>query len=140
MMRFPGRHKKLNDVFQNAEAPDRSHLNGEYRVNILMLPGYGIFGHRKVFFYENGAISGYNILFSKRWGRFTVEESGTAPPNLLNVAVINYERGENSSLIRRIRDYIRYVQNDDLYIGKAYYRVFGKTIFLGYFTLEKIDK
>lgn len=137
-MRFPGRQRELHADFVNAADPDLSHLRGEYLVNILMVPGYSMLNHRKVFYAENDTIYGYNILFHKTWGRFRIEDGYAALPDPLNVAVINYNRSENSFLIRRIRDHIRCVQKNKLYIGRANYLLRGRPRFLGYFSLEKI--
>jgi hypothetical protein len=137
---FPGRHRELNTLFVNATDPDLSHLKGEYLVNILMVPGYRTLRHRKRFYTENGNVLGYNLILHKIWGRFIVEEGLAAGAVQLNGAVINYNRPENLFFIRRIRDYIRCVKKDKLYIGRAGYRLFRRTIFLGYFTREKIEK
>jgi hypothetical protein len=137
-MRFPGSHKKPTAVFADSPAPDLSHLQGEYLVNILMVPGYRTLRHRKFFYREHGNVLGYNLLRHTIWGRFTVEEGRAAEADSRHAAVINYNRNENLFFIRRIRDHIRCVKEDALYIGRAGYRLFGRTIFLGYFTLEKI--
>jgi len=137
-MNLTGCRKELHTVFASAAAPDFSHLNGEYIVSILMLPGYGILNHRKVLYTKNGTHSGYNVLFHKIWGRFSIEEGQTPAPDSFHSAVINYDIPENSFFIRRIRDYIRCVEEDN-YLGQAYYLLSDKTIFLGYFTMEKIS-
>jgi hypothetical protein len=139
-MSLVGRHRELNAAFVNAGHPDLSNLIGEYLVNIVMVPGYSRFSHRKIFYEENDKIYGYNILFNKAWGHFRVEEGRAAVPDPLNVAVINYNRMKNSFVIRRIRDHIRRVKRDKLYIGRANYLLFGQLRFFGYFTLEKINQ
>ena len=133
-------YKELNTAFVDAGHPDLSDLSGEYLVNVVMVPGYRSFIHRKVFYREHNKVLGYNLLFHKTWGHFSVEEGSVAAPDSLNVAVINYNRPENTMMIRRIRDHIRCVKRDTLYIGRANYLVCGKPRFLGYFTLEKIVK
>lgn len=139
-MSLPGHHRELNTLFVNATDPDLSHLKGEYLVNILMVPGYRTLRHRKCFYTQNGNLLGYNLLRHTIWGRFIVEEGRAAGAGPLNGAVINYNRSENLFFIRRIRDYIRCVQKDKLYIGRANYLIWDRTLFLGYFTLEKIEK
>jgi len=136
-MSLPGRHKELKAAFVNAGDPDLSDLTGEYIVNIVILPGYRAFIHRKVFYTDSGKVLGYNLLFHKTWGHFSVEEGAATAPDSLNVAVINYNRPENPFPIRRIRDHIRCVKREILYIGRANYLLYGKPRFLGYFTLEK---
>ena len=139
-MSLLGRHKELNAAFANAANPDLSDLTGEYIVNIVIVPGYSTFSHRKVFYTDSGKVRGYNLLFNKTWGHFSVEEGSAIPCDSLNVAVINYNRPENFFVIRRIRDHIRCVKKAKLYIGRANYLLHGKPIFLGYFTLNKIVK
>jgi len=139
-MSLVGAHKELSTAFVNAGYPDLSELSGEYLVNIVMVPGYRSFSHQKIFYRANNKVLGYNVLFDKTWGHFSVQEGSVTAPDSLNVAVINYNRPENSFIIRRIRDYIRCVKRNTLYIGRAHYLVCGTPRFLGYFTLEKMVK
>lgn len=139
-MSFLEPYKELDTAFMDAGHPDLSDFSGEYLVNILMVPGYRSFIHRKIFYRANNKVLGYNVLFNKTWGHFNVEDGSVTVPDPLNVAVINYNRPENCFLIRGIRDHIRCLKRDALYIGRANYLVYGTPRFLGYFTLEKIVK
>lgn len=135
IMKLPLSHGKLKKYFHNASVPDLYEFSGEYLVNMLMIPGYRKLFHRKIFYRESNNVAGYNLLFNKRWGRFLMEEQNV---NELKVSVINYDRAENSFLIRGIRDHLRRVEESAFYIGRFNYIIREKLYFLGYFTLEKI--
>ena len=138
-MKLPGSNQELKEVFRNATHPVATELNGEYLVDMLtVFPSFKKFSHRKVIYRENDRVSGYNVLFNKIWGRFIVEEDICKDVDSVKVAVINYNRPENSLLIRGIRDYLRCIEKDLLYIGRFNYLFLGRLQFLGYFSLEKI--
>ncbi|GBD97888.1 MAG TPA: hypothetical protein ENG83_14820 [Nitrospirae bacterium] len=138
-MKLPGSNRELKEVFRNAKTPAVTELNGEYLVDMLtVFPSLKKFSHRKVIYRENERVSGYNILFNKIWGRFIVEEDICKNVDSGKVAVINYNRPENSLLIRGIRDHLRFIEKDLLYIGRFNYLFLGRLQFLGYFSLEKI--
>ena len=138
-MKLPGSNQELKEVFRNAKTPAATELNGEYLVDMLtVLPSLKRFSHRKVIYRENNMVSGYNVVFNKIWGRFIVEEDICKDVDSVKVAVINYNRPENSLLIRRIRDHLRCMEKDLLYIGRFNYLFMGRLQFMGYFSLEKI--
>jgi len=129
----------LREMFKDAAPPDISELNSEYLVDMLTLwPSFRRFAHRKVIYQEAAGAAGYNILFNKIWGRFVIEEGITAGADPLRVAVINYNRADNSFVTRGIRDHIRCVEQGTVYIGRFHYAFAGRPRFLGYFSLEKI--
>ncbi len=138
-MKLQGTIRELRKIFKDASTPDVSEFNGEYLVDMLTLfPSFKRFSHRKVFYVEDNNILGHNVLFNKVWGRFFMEEGVCSDIDSVKVAVINYDRSENLFHIRRIRDYIRCMERDSLYIGRVHYTFFGKPYFLSYFSLEKI--
>jgi len=138
-MKLPKNSHELDDIFRNASLPDIVEFSGEYLVDMLtVFPSFKRFRHRKLFYHDSGRVFGYNVLFNKRWGYFSVHEEVRGEPGLFNAAVIDYDRGENTFFVRRIRDRVRRIEKDDLYIGKFHYLMFGKLHFLGYFSLEKI--
>ena len=138
-MKLPGSNQELKEVFRNAKTPAVTELNGEYLVDMLtVFPSLKKFSHRKVIYRENERVSGYNLVFNKIWGRFIVEEDICKDVDSVKVAVINYNRPENSLLIRGIRDHLRCIEKDLLYIGRFNYLFLGRLQFLGYFSLEKI--
>ena len=138
-MKLPGSNQELKEVFRNAKTPTATELNGEYLVDMLtVLPSLKRFSHRKVIYRENNMVSGYNVVFNKIWGRFIVEEDICKDVDSVKVTVINYNRPENSLLIRRIRDHLRCMEKDLLYIGRFNYLFSGRLQFMGYFSLEKI--
>ncbi len=136
-MKLSSTNSGLTEIFRNAALPDISEFSGEYLVDMLgFFPSFKRFSHRKVFYLKNGRVSGHNVLFNRTWGHFFLEEGTCNAPYLLKTAVINYDRKENTFLIRRIRDHVRRVEQG-LYIGKFNYVFYGQPHFLGYFSLEK---
>ncbi len=138
-MKLPRKNQTLKEIFKNSTTPDVSELHGEYLVDMLtVVPSFKRFSHRKIFYAENNKIIGHNVLFNKVWGHFFVEEGVCSEMDSVSVAVISYDRIENSFIIKNIRDHVRCVEKDNLYIGRFNYLHSGKLYFLGYFSLEKI--
>lgn len=138
-MIFPKSSRELKQIFKNATPPDISELTGEYIVDMLTVwPSFKRFSHRKVIYKENQRVLGYNVLFDKIWGRFIVEEGICRDVDSVSVAVINYNRAENSLPVRGIRDHVRCIKKEIFYIGRFYYQLPERLQFLGYFSLEKI--
>ncbi len=138
-MKLPTTNRKLKEIFKNAGTPELSEFNGEYFVDMLtLIPSLRKFSHRKVFYYEDNQVKGYNVLFAdKIWGHFFLEEGICKEVDSLKVIVINYDVAENSFLTNKIRDYVRCVEKDSLYLGRFNYLFMGKLYFLGYFSLSK---
>lgn len=138
-MHFPKTHRELKEIFSKAAAPEIVDLNGEYLVDMLtVFPSFKRFSHRKVIYQDNGRVTGHNVLFGKKWGYFLIEEDICRAVGSVNVAVINYNRSENTLLVRGIRDQLRCVDKGNLYIGRFNYLLAGKLSFLGYFSLERV--
>ncbi len=139
-MKLPENNLRLTEIFRNAATPDISEFSGEYLVDMLtVFPSLKRFSHRKVFYLENDKVSGYNVLLSRTWGHFFLEEGICKKPDSLKAAVINYNRRENIFLTRRIRDHVRRIEKD-IYLGRFNYLFYGRLYFLGYFLLEKIER
>ena len=138
-MWLPRNNYELNQIFINASAPEIFELKGEYFVDMLTgLPSLRRFSHRKIFYSENNNVFGYNILFTKRiWGRCFLEVGICKELDSSKVVVINYDRVGNSFISNKIRDYIRCVQENILYLGRFNYFFKEKLCFLGYFSLRK---
>jgi len=141
-MKFPNNNHELTEIFKNVRAPEISEFNGEYFVDMLtVLPSLREFFHRKVFYAEDGGVVGYNVFFKDIvWGRFFVEEGICEEVNSLKVAVINYDRVENSFISNGIRDHVGCIEEGTLYLGRLNYLFKGKLRFLGYFSLSKATK
>lgn len=138
-MKPPRDNDKLDGIFKNARVPGLFELEGEYFVDMLTtLPSLRMLSHRKVFYKGDNKVLGYNVVFAnKRWGHFFVEEGVCEELGLIRVAVINYDRKENSFVSNKIRDYLRCVETDKLYLGRFNYLFRGEPRFLGYFSLIK---
>jgi hypothetical protein len=138
-MRFPENNYELTEFFKKASVPEISKFNGEYLVDMLTVsPSLRKFSHRKVFYIENNRVLGHNVLFTDMiWGHFFLEQGICQEVDSSKVVVINYNRPENSFISNRIRDYVRCIVDDTLYIGRFNYLFMGKHRFLGYFSLSK---
>jgi len=136
IMELPENKRALDEIFKNAESPDPSELSGEYFVDMLTgLPSLKRFNHRKVFRRENGQTAGCNIIFkNKKWGWFFLEQTADGSGRL--ETIINYGAPQNSLITKRIRDQVRRT-GGGLYLGRFNYILFGKSRFLGYFSLAK---
>lgn len=136
-MELPKNNAQLEKIFKEASLADVSRLDGEYYVDMLtgILPSIRRFSHRKFFYHENGQTFGCNIIFNDiKWGYFFVETQKIGDSLQ---TVINYRHPKNSFLTNKIRDYIRCVEEDKIYIGRFNYLLNGKIRFLGYFSLRK---
>jgi hypothetical protein len=138
-MELPRNNKELDKLFRSATVPDVAEFSGEYFVDMLtVLPSLRNISHRKVFNADNEGVSGRNILFKKmKWGRFYLEKGVSSESDPVPVIVINYDRVENSFLTRKIRDHVRCVEKDRLYLGRFNYVLMGVPRFSGYFSLTK---
>jgi hypothetical protein len=140
MRRLPRNDKELAEIFRNAKEPELSEFNGEYEVDMLTkLPSLRRFSHRKVFSVEKDGMAGCNVLFrNQKWGHFFLEEGICHDPGPLKVIVINYDRRENTILTRGIRDFVRCVEDGNLYLGRFNVMLGGKLRFFGFFSLTKL--
>jgi hypothetical protein len=138
-MKLPRNNSELTQIFKDAQIPKVSGFVGEYFVDMLtVLPSLITFSHRKTFFTENNKTAGYNILFTKTiWGHFFVEEGICKELDSLNVAVINYDRIKNSFIANKIRDHVRCLKENALYLRRFNYLFMGELHFLGYFSLSR---
>lgn len=139
-MKLPKNNRELTEIFKKAAVPQIADFSGEYLVDMLTgLPSLKRFSHRKVFYSKKGGTFGYNAIFNKKkWGRFFLEQGVCEKLDSLKVIIINYDRKENSFVSNKIRDYVRCVKKDKLYLGRFNYLFMGKPRFLGYFSLMKI--
>lgn len=139
-MALPRRARELELVFDSAPAPEASELSGAYTVDMLTrLPSLKWLGHRKRFFVLEGRPAGHNLLFCGWvWGRFILKpgECGDRGGPAL---FIDYGQAGNSFVTRPMRDYVRRV-GDGHYLGRLYYQLGRRRLFLGFFALERIAK
>ncbi|MEE9524301.1 MAG: hypothetical protein V3V59_06060 [Thermodesulfovibrionales bacterium] len=138
-MKLPRNNKELDELFRSSTVPDVPEFSGEYFVDMLtVLPSLRKISHRKVFHVDNGGVSGCNVLFRRtRWGAFYLEKGMSSEPDPVPVVVINYDRAKNSFLTRRIRDHVRCLEKEMLYLGRFNYVLMGAPRFSGYFSLSK---
>jgi hypothetical protein len=138
-MKFPWSYKELNKIFLNAHDPDIDDFQGEYIVDILSwLPSFKSISHRKVIYTEGNRHYGHNVFPCLQWGQFLLTEKTLKESGDIKTLMLSYDLMDNFYLIKNIRDYIRCIDKNTLYIGKFYYQIFGYPVFIGYFSLEKI--
>jgi hypothetical protein len=139
-MKFPWSYKKLNKIFLNARNPDIAELQGEFIVDILsFLPSLKSLSHRKVMYTTAEIQLGHNVLSGRKWGFFLLAEDSFKESGARKAVRLSYDLEDNLFLIKHIRDYIRCIEKNSLYIGKFYYIVFGRPFLIGFFSLEKIQ-
>jgi hypothetical protein len=156
----------LEAILLQGKRPDVSKLVGwEFKGhNIGLLPRLGrILKFKKGFVSFGDEVIGYNVLVEqnsptepwialpdesnpKRHGFFKVYPAEFSPKYNLypHALLLDYSKGGNPIFdpSRVLRDYLvkPFEDNDDLYLGKAYAELFGKTIFVGFFVLERYNK
>ena len=77
------------------------------------------------------------MLLGRTWGYFFLEEGVCEDAGSAGAVIINYESEKNSSLTRRIRDYVRCIEEQRCYLGRFHYLLKGRLRFSGYFSLVK---
>ncbi|MDD5251144.1 MAG: hypothetical protein PHT12_00750 [Patescibacteria group bacterium] len=137
-MKLPRNNRELDGLFSQATVPNAVEFDGEFEVDMLtILPSLRRLGHRKVFWSDAGKVIGCNVLFRNfRWGRVVLEPgkcNWDGQPALL----INYDVAGNY-LSRGMRDYVRRLEKGETYLGRFNYVLFGRLIFLGYFSLRRL--
>ena len=138
-MKFPWSYKALNEIFLNAREPEIDELQGEFIVDILsFLPSLKNLSHRKVMYTKDKTRLGHNVLSGRKWGHFLLTENKVKELSTLKAVKLSYDLEDNFFLLRNIRDYIRCIEENSLFIGKFYYLVCGYQVLIGYFSLEKI--
>ncbi|MFC1520914.1 hypothetical protein ACFL6Y_00755 [Elusimicrobiota bacterium] len=136
--KLPRNNQKLEIIFKNAAVPEIAAFTGEYFVDMLtIMPSVRIFNHTKKLYMQNSKLFGYNVVFGIKWGYFSIEEGVCEELGSAKTAVIDYSSRGNTFLTNKIIDYVRCVEDGNLYLGRFNYRVCGKPRFAGYFSLER---
>jgi len=123
--------------------PEPTALAGEWRVDMLtgIVPSMYRLNHRKVIEIGRcGGVFGNNVLFrDTKWGYFYVEKifGRTYGFDDRPALLIDYDRPPNK-LSNNLRDYVRQLA-PGLFLGRFCYQMEDRLIFIGYFTLTKID-
>lgn len=136
---LPKEQHELDQIFKTAKVPEPAEFNGEYFVDMLTgLPTSRMFMHRKVFYSKNGKVTGHNLFLSGLgWGSFYLEEGLCENYGSLKAVIINYGVPKNSFITNKIRDYIRCIEKNRLYLGRFNYLFMRQIRFLGYFSLKR---
>jgi hypothetical protein len=156
----------LESLMLAGEKPDVEKLIGwEFKGhNIGILPKLGrILKFKKGFMRFGDEVMGYNVVVEqnspeepwialpdesnpKKHGFYKVYPAELSPKykKYPNALLLDYGKGGNPlwDPSRFLRDYLvkPFPDNDDLYLGKAYVELGGKTIFVGYFVLERYNR
>ena len=125
--------KELEELYKQGEALEPENLRGEYYVVVPWFPWLSleIMKHRKA---VDADYKGDNVILKgTRFGHFQLEMKN-------DHLLINYDQPENSMVLRRVIDRIRRLP-DGRIVGKLYYRIPGREIFLMFFEMrKKMDK
>lgn len=132
MEKLPKDNVKLAEMFYWAEMPLAREFSGQFYVKMLTgaFPDLSFLDHRK-FITEVG--SGFNdCSLIGDWGEFLTSprEMEDGDPAMM----LDYNLETNSRFTRRIRDYVRKLE-DGLFLGRFHYRLKGEDRFVGFFAL-----
>lgn len=139
-MSLPKSNRELDPLFKKGTLPEVKEFNGEqYYVNILTgMPNFRRFNHRKTFYMKQEDYFGNNMILGKlNFGYFSVE-SGFNEALDLPVANLNYDQPRTSFILKPMRDHIRCLETQKLYLGR--YNIInnnGVLTFKGYFSLRR---
>ena len=121
-------YRKLKESYNDGETPAPDELQGEYFVTAPAFPGLslGLLRHRKNVDPDG---EGENLLLDDfRFGKFVLDERDEA-------LVSDNDNDENTIMLRGVGEKIRRIEDGRL-IGKRYYKMRGKGIFLMLFEME----
>lgn len=119
--------KEIRELYEEGEIPEPEELSGEYYVVAPWFPWFSLAAlkHRKD---VGDGGEGDNVLAGGfRFGHFVLENDGDS-------LLINYDNDENMKPIRGVRDRLRRLP-DGRIVGKLFYEVFGKEVFLMFFEM-----
>jgi len=120
--------KEIEEQYEMGEVPDPDELSGEYYVVAPWFPWLSLepLKHRKD---VGPGGEGDNVLAGDfRFGHFVLEEESGS-------LLINYDLEENKAPMRGVVDRIRRLPDGRL-VGKLYYRILGREVFLMYFEMR----
>lgn len=124
--------RDLEKDFEQGTIPEPEELQGEHYVVIPWFPWVSLepLKHRKEVL-EDG--KGSNVLLSGfRFGHFNLEKEADS-------LLINYDNPENPRVLRRAIDRVRRLPDGRL-VGKFYYPILGREIFINFFELRPKEK
>jgi len=140
-MNLPRSNKELDKIFLACDQLNTEDFIGEYSVFMLTgYPNFLNFAHRKIFFLKGDKVYGRNVFLKNiRWANHFLEKAICEKPSPIETILINYNTSETAFVFSRIRDYMRKV-NDSLYLGRFNYMLGKRELFLGYFSLTKLQE
>lgn len=123
--------KELEEQFAGGTIPEPEELEGEFYVVVPWFPWLSLelFKHRKA------AVTGEgdNVLFDNvRFGHFRLRKEGEA-------LLIDYDQPENPSVMRGVIDRLRRLPDGRL-VGKLFYKVLDREVFLMFFEMRKNEE
>ena len=121
--------KEVEELYEEGTIPEPEDLEGEFYVVAPWFPwvSFELLKHRK----DAGVDGeGDNVLLRDiRFGRFQLEKDDSA-------LLINYDLPENPGVMRRVIDRVRRLP-DGRIVGKLYYRILGRKVFIMYFEMRR---
>ena len=121
--------KELENLFEQGTIPEPEELVGEFYVVAPWFPWLSLepLKHRKA---TDTFGHGDNVLLSgMRFGHFLLRKEDEA-------LLIDYDQPENAAVMRGVIDRIRRLPDGRL-VGKLFYRILGREVFLMYFEMRK---
>lgn len=122
--------RELEKLYEQGTIPEAGELQGEYYVLVRWFPWLSLelLKHRKVV--ADG--SGENrMLKNINFGKLKLEKEDES-------LLIDYDQPENSFFMKRVVDKLRRLPDGRL-LGKLYYRVLGREVFIMFFEMRPKD-
>ncbi|MEW6201643.1 MAG: hypothetical protein AB1546_06695 [bacterium] len=123
--------KELEELYERGEVLEPECFSGEYYVVVPWFPWLSleIMKHRKA---VDADCKGDNVILKgTRFGHFQLELKN-------DHLLINYDQPQNSMVMRRVIDRVRRLP-DGRIVGKLYYKILDREIFLMFFEMRKKD-
>lgn len=123
--------RKLNEMYKEGVMPEPEELEGEQYVTVPVFPwvSFAPLKHLKDTD-TNG--EGANVMMKRfRFGRYNLVKKG-------DYLLVDYKQEENSRFMRGVVDRLRRIP-DGRIIGRMYYHIFGREVFVSWFEMAKRD-
>jgi hypothetical protein len=120
----------LDEIWEVGTRPDLEQFYGKFNVGILS----GIFRilnfRYKSWYKDIGLTFGKNIRNGKKEGYFYKHYTSEK-------CILDYDLSDNNVTWNRLNDHVKQL-TPDYFIGKIYFKLWGKYRFMGYFSLTRV--
>jgi hypothetical protein len=121
--------RELEKSYSEGTIPEAADFEGEFYVVVPWFPWFSLelLKHRKA---ADSLGEGDNIILDNiRFGRFRLEKEQDA-------LLINYDQPENPPVMKGVIDRMRRLADGRL-VGKLYYKILGREVFIMFFEMRK---